>query len=102
MPRCIPLPCDEIAAAYRAGHTTLSLAQRHGCSPTTVAKRLRACGITLRDSRFLPIHIAEAALRRLYLAERQPITAIAAHFGVSVSTIGNKRRSYDIPVRPRR
>jgi hypothetical protein len=42
------------------------------------------------------------ALRRMYLEERQPIVAIAAHFGVSASTVGNKRRRYGIPLRPRR
>jgi hypothetical protein len=39
-------------------------------------------------------------LRRLYLVERWPIAAIAAHFGVSASTIGNHRRRYGIPIRP--
>jgi transcriptional regulator of aromatic amino acid metabolism len=90
-----------LSADYYAGQSTLALARRHGCSPTTIAKRLRACGVALRDARFVSIPIAEAMLRQLYLDERLPITAIADHFGVSVSTIGNKRRAYDIPTRPR-
>jgi hypothetical protein len=101
MPSQIDLPCDELGASYLAGATTLVLAQRHGCSPATIAKRLRGCGIALRDARFRPIIIPEAALRRLYVDQRQPIAAIAAYFGVSSSTIGNKRRAYAIPIRPR-
>jgi hypothetical protein len=37
----------------------------------------------------------------LYVAERWSLAEIAAHFGASVSTIGNKRRQYSIPARSR-
>ena len=101
MPRRTDLPCEELSRQYLAGQSTIALARRYGYSPTTIAKRLHDCGTTLRPSRFLPIPIPEATLRRLYLEERLPIAAIAAYFGVSVSTIGNKRRSYNITARPR-
>jgi hypothetical protein len=97
----IDLPCDELGASYLAGATTPALALHYGCSPATIAKRLRGCGIALRDARFLPIGLPEAALRRLYVEERRPIAEIAAYFGVSASTVGNKRRLYGIPIRPR-
>jgi hypothetical protein len=102
MARPIDIPSDELAAAYRAGWSTPALARRYGCSPATIAKRLRAAGIALRDARFHAIPVAEAALRRLYLDEQLPIAAIAAALGVSSSTVGNKRRAYGIPIRPRR
>jgi transposase-like protein len=38
----------------------------------------------------------------MYLEERRTIAAIAAHFGVSASTVGNRRRRYSIPIRERR
>jgi hypothetical protein len=101
MPRNILLPCDQLGAAYLAGQSTTVLAHRYGCSPTTIAKHLRRCGITLRPARFAPAQIEEAALRRLYLEERWAIAAIAAYFGVCASTIGNQRRRYGIPIRPR-
>jgi hypothetical protein len=101
MPRHVLLPCDELCSAYLAGQSTTLLARRYGCSPTTVAKNLRACGVTPRLSRFVPTQVDEAALRRAYLDERLPIAAIAAYFGVSASTIGNKRRRYGIPPRSR-
>jgi hypothetical protein len=97
----IDLPCDELGTSYLAGATTPMLAHDYGCSPATIAKRLRDCGIVLRNSRFLPITLPEAELRRRYLDERWPIAAIAAYFGVSASTIGNKRRAHGIPIRPR-
>ena len=102
MPRHLSLPCDELCAAYAAGQSTTALARRYGCSPTTIAKNLRMCGVTPRPSRFASVQIDEAALRRVYLDKRWSIAAIAAHFGVSASTIGNKRRRYGIPVRERR
>ncbi len=103
MRQTIPLPsCAELRALYEAGQSTPVLARRYGCSPATVAKRLRDCGVTLRSSRFQPVAVDEATLRRLYLVERLPIAAIAAYFGISISTVGNKRRLYKIPTRPRR
>lgn len=95
----IEIPCDELGASYLAGMGTPALARHYGCSPATIAKRLRSCGIVLRSARFLPVAIPEAALRRLYLDERRSIAEIAAFFGVSASTIGNKRRAYGIPSR---
>ena len=49
MPRNILLPCDQLCSAYLAGQSTTMLAQRYSCSPTTIAKNLRRCGITPRD-----------------------------------------------------
>jgi hypothetical protein len=102
MPRRIMLPCDELRAGYVAGQSTAALARRYACSPTTIAKYLRICGVPLRKARFASFPIDAAALQRLYLDQRRPIAAIAAHFGVCPSTIGNKRRRYGIPIRPRR
>ena len=101
MPRNILLPCDQLCSAYLAGQSTTILARRYSCSPTTIAKYLRLCGITPRPSRFAPVQIEEATLRCLYLGERWPIAAIAAHFGVCASTIGNQRRRYGLPIRPK-
>src|SRR5262245_19673179 len=101
MSHYLPLAYDQLCAAYLAGQSTTSLAQRYSCSPTTIARHLRLCGITLRPARFAPAQIDEATLRRLYLEERWPIAVIAAHFGVCASTIGNQRRHHGIPIRPR-
>ena len=101
MPRRLSLPCADLAAAYLAGQSTIVLARRYACSPTTIAARLRAGGVCLRRSRFAAAAIDEAVLRRVYLEERRTIAAIAVYFGVSSSTIGNKRRQYGIPPRPR-
>src|SRR5690242_3801608 len=101
MAHSMDLPCEDLASRYQAGHSTISLARQHGCSPTTIAKRLRACGITLRDARYAPIPVSEGLLRKLYLEERLPLGVIAACLGVSVGTVSNRRRSYNIPIRPR-
>lgn len=102
MARRMPLPCRDLQAAYAAGHSTIALARRYGCSPTTIANHLRACGVALRRTRYAALAIDAAALRQAYLDERRPIAALAAMFGVSPGTIANKRRLYGIPTRPRR
>jgi transcriptional regulator of aromatic amino acid metabolism len=102
MPRNVLLPCDELCSAYLGGQSTTMLARRYRCSPTTIAKNLRMCGVAPRPSRFALVHIEEATLRRIYSEERWTIAAIAAHFGVSASTVGNRRRRYGIPIRERR
>jgi hypothetical protein len=102
MARPLDIPAAELGAAYLAGFSTPALARRYRCSPATIAKRLRAAGIALRDARFHSLAVAEGTLRRLYLDERLPIAAIAAALGVSAITVGNRRRAYGIPIRPRR
>jgi transposase-like protein len=102
MPRQLQIPHEIICAAYLAGSSTVALAQRFGCSPTTIAKCLRSSGVALRRARFAPIPIDAAELRRAYLDERLPIAQIAARFGISPGTVSNKRRAFGIPLRPRR
>ena len=99
MPKHIEIPCDELGASYLAGMSTPALGLYYGCSAATIAKRLRGCGVALRSARFTAITIPEAALRRMYLEERRSIGEIAAFFGVSASTVGNKRRAYGMPSR---
>lgn len=102
MSRRISIPCGELQRLYEVEHLgTVALARRYGCSPTTVSKCLRNCGIAVRASRFQARHVPADELRRLYMIERLPVRAIAQHFGVSQSTIGNRRRAFGIPVRPR-
>jgi hypothetical protein len=101
MPRQITIPCTDLVQRYDHGESTVVLARAYHCSPTTIAKRLRACGAVVRRSRFQPLAVPEDELRRLYVAERWSLAEMAAHFGASVSTIGNKRRQYSIPARSR-
>jgi transposase-like protein len=103
MPRhaIVTIPITELRALYEGGWSTVALAEHYGCSPATINKRLREAGVALRSARYRPAPLDETALRRLYLEERLTIAAIAAHFGVSPSTVGNRRRAYGIPPRKR-
>lgn len=103
MRRTIDIPCDELRQLYEDEQMGIVLlGQRYGCSPTTISKRLHACGIATRPSRFQPSTISEDEFRRLYEVEQWSIHAMARHFGVSVSTIGNRRRAWGIAVRPKK
>lgn len=102
MPRRIDFACNELRTLYEDMHLgTVTIAQRYGCSPTTIAKRLRECGARIRSSRFEPRVVSEAELRQLYLTERLPLRDIAHRLGVSISTVSNRRRMFGIPRRPR-
>lgn len=102
MPRRVDIDCTDLRRLYEEERMdTVALAQRYNCSATTISKRLRECNIQIRPSRFQPSQINTDELRQLYEIERLPVSEIAQRFGVSVSTIGNLRRSLGIPVRPR-
>ncbi len=102
MQKRIDIPCEDLRRQYGEEHQgVVALAKRYECSAATISKRLHACGIPVRASRFQPHDIPAEELRRLYEDERLPVQDIARHFGVSVSTIGNRRRALGITMRPR-
>jgi hypothetical protein len=98
----LQLNCEELCEAYAAGLTVKALAYIHQCNPATMSRHLRRCGVVMRNGRFKTANVPEDELRRLYLTERLTISRIAAHFAVSTSTIGNKRRLYNITRRSKR
>lgn len=102
MPKRVELPYEELHNRYLQGESTIALARRYRCSPTTIAKALRSHGTEVRPARFHTVVVPEGALRDMYCKQRLEIGQIAAYFGVAPSTIGNKRRAYGIAVRPRR
>lgn len=95
----LELPDAELAHRYAQGQSIYRLSLAYGCSPATVAARLRRQGVAMRPTRSRPIDIPRDELERLYVQERLPLREIAARLGVSVSTLGNKRRFYGIPAR---
>ncbi|NJM07862.1 hypothetical protein HC891_19215 [Candidatus Gracilibacteria bacterium] len=100
MKQHIVIDCTELRHLYCDESCTMrELAERYRCSTATISVRLRNCGIEARSGRFEARDIPEAQLRRLYLVERQPLVQIAAHFGVSVATLYNRRRAYGMPTR---
>ncbi len=102
MSRRIIIDCTELRWLYEEQRLgTVAIARRYGCSPTTISNRLRNCGVPVRPSRFQPCPISPDELYRLYVVERLPIKEIAQRLGVSLGTVGNRRRALGIPRRPR-
>lgn len=102
MAKRIILDCEELQRLYVEQQMgTVALAHYYGCSPVTIAKRLRDCGVCVRPSRFQACYVSTDELRWLYEVEQLPIAEIAQRLGVSQSTIGNRRRELGIPKRPR-
>lgn len=103
MPRKTPLPeevCAELQRLYleeRLGVTAVGA--KLGRSPATISNWLRDCGITARSGRFRRREISRARLDRLYSVERLPLREIAQRLGISISSVGNKRRAFGIPKR---
>lgn len=99
----IDIACEDLHRQYVEEHQgVVALAKHYKCSATTISKRLHACGIPVRDSRFQPRNIPDEELRYLYEDKQLSVRDIARHFGVSTSTIGNRRRALGIAKRPRK
>lgn len=77
----------------------VQIAAHIGCCAATVSQRLHECGIATRSGRFPSSKITPAIMERLYSEEKLPIAAIAAHLGVSIGTIHNRRRAYGLTPR---
>lgn len=93
MSRRIEIDCAELRRLYTDEQLgIMAIAQRYGCSGTTIGNRLRACNIQARPSRFQPIDIPLGELRRLYEVEGVLLREIAGQFGVSMGTILNRLR----------
>jgi uncharacterized protein YjcR len=102
MPKRIQIEKNELRRLYEdKGLGIVAIAERYGCSPTTISNRLRECGISVRSSRFQSCHISADELRHLYETERLPLHEIATRLGVSISTIHKHRNALGIPPRPR-
>ncbi len=93
MPRRIThISCDELRHLYEAdGLSTTAIAERYGCSATTISYRLRYCGIPSRLGQFQPRGINLEELHRRYESD-EPLSDIARDMGISKSTIHTYRR----------
>jgi transposase len=76
-----------------------AIAKRLGCSAPTVSNWLRRCGIPTRTGRFRKREVPRDRLEQLYRVEGRSLRAIAAELGVSVGTVNNRLRAYNIPRR---
>jgi len=74
---------DVVADLYREGMSVRAIAVRYGCSDGPIYRSLLEAGVKV--SRHALIDPDE--LRRLYLEERQPLSAVARHYRVAPSTI---------------
>ncbi|NNJ09737.1 hypothetical protein EKD04_005305 [Chloroflexales bacterium ZM16-3] len=82
------------------GQTLVVIAAAIGCSAATVSNMLRRYGIPARPGRFPKrINIPREVLVQLYCVEHVLIKDIAKQLGVSINTINNLRKAYDIPQR---
>lgn len=100
MPTRVVLSCAELGRLYlNEGLSTASIAAILGCSAATISNRMRACGIRARPGRFQARPVSRDVLEQLYRDESLTIPAIAARLGISVGTLHNRRRAYDIPPR---
>jgi TyrR family helix-turn-helix protein len=93
---------EELRRRYvEERQTIVVIAAQIGCSAATISNLLRRYGIPTRSGRFSRRDVPRALLVQLYSVERLPIRQIAERLGVSHGTIGNRRKAYNIPERPR-
>ncbi|WP_124681944.1 hypothetical protein [Candidatus Viridilinea mediisalina] len=100
MSKRILLPCEQLEQLYSTeGWSMVEIAAQMGCCAATVSKRIHECGIKVRSGRFPSSKITPEILERLYSEEQLPIARIAAHLGVSIGTVHNRRRAYGLSPR---
>ncbi|MFA5567954.1 MAG: HNH endonuclease [Trueperaceae bacterium] len=107
--RRAPLPMEEIERLYVAElWPSHKLAERYGCQPSTILRRLRKSGVPIRHhndtKRGQParnrINVDTAAVVSAYRAEGATLEAVAASFGVSRSVITRVLREAGEPAKP--
>lgn len=83
--------------------STITIAKMFGCSQTTIRKRCRKYGISLRAStRVKEIKgLNKKTLAKLYIKEQKSTTQIAKMFGCTHRTIQIRCRKYGIKLRPK-
>lgn len=95
--------CDELRRLYleeRQG--VAAIAARLGCSAPTISNWLRRCGVQTRTGRFRERNVSRELLEQLYRQDRLSLRAIAARLGVSIGTVNNRLRAYQIARRSAR
>jgi hypothetical protein len=96
------ITAEELRRRYiDEGQTLEAIAAQIGYSAATVSAMLRRYGIPARDTRYRRVEISRELLVQLYSDEHLPIREIIIRLGASAGTIGNRRRAYGIPRRPR-
>lgn len=99
----VKIPCSELRRFYEDERMSMiAIAEHYGCSPTTIANRVREYEIPTRPGLFQAIVIDANELRRLYTEEEWLVKDILRHMNISESTFNYYRRKFNIPPRPRR
>jgi hypothetical protein len=98
----IILTCAELRRLYLdEGLGVAGIGAAVWRSASTISGWLRRCGIVTRSGRFRRAEVPRELLEQLYLADALPLREIAARLGVSVGTVSNRLRAYEIPRRRR-
>jgi len=93
------LPIDEVVAEYNAGATAAELGLKYDVAPSTITRRLKDAGLTIRPQRrAVATPPIEEIIARHNAGQSQ--TQIAAWAGVSKQTISDRLRDAGIGRRP--
>ncbi len=100
------IPKKELKRLYvEQEKSSNDIARIYSCSPSTVRRLLRECGLKVRtksEARRLlfNIHIPKKELKNLYLGKKLSSPKIARNHKCSPGFIRNRLREYKIPIRP--
>ncbi|WP_030019864.1 TniQ family protein [Streptomyces monomycini] len=96
------LTADELKRLHLDEHLSVTaLAQRFDVPGSAIADLLRTYGIPRLTHRRRMPDIDPAWLRREYLFQRRPLTALAKEIGVSKNYLNRQAKDLGIPLRPR-
>lgn len=97
--RRVDLDTPQIIELYEQGLTSYAIAERFGCSPGAIQKRLRKAGI-LRPGASKPSVVLDAALLRKLYEQGLGSSAIAKQLGCSIPTVPSRLREAGVAIRP--
>lgn len=88
---------EYIKEEYQSGRTLEDIGKDLGITSQAVSYHLRKAGIKGRDTRYKAyLNIPEDELREMYIEKNMKPVLIAAHYDVSVTTIMNKLKEYEV------
>ncbi len=92
----IKIPKKSLIKLYKEGVALEKIAKIYGCSMTTVMRRLRRYGFSLKRSKGQKVFIKKRELEDLYLKQKLSTYEIAEKFGCCQATIWKKLREFGI------
>ncbi|MFE0206973.1 hypothetical protein [Streptomyces sp. NPDC058985] len=84
------LPAAEVCVRYRAGESTVQIAEAYGCGESTIITVLKRNDVPRRVGRKIELPVSDTELARRYLDERVELQQLARELGVKPNLVSRR------------